>query len=88
MSDRIQILEQRIAQLEAELRTVRWQTEAQRQRIAYRYGQELLALIDGTPDAKVTVTDIVQKLVFQDEEGNTISETDGSLVGKIIKVRF
>lgn len=87
-SDRIQILEQRIAQLEAELRTVRWQTEAQRQRIAYKYGQELLALIDGTPDAKVTVTDIVQKLVFQDEEGNTISETDGSLVGKIIKVRF
>ena len=88
MSDRIQILEQRIAQLEAELRTVRWQTEAQRQRIAYEYGQELLALIDGTPDAKVTVTDIVQKLVFQDEEGNTVSETDGSLVGKIIKVRF
>ena len=87
-SDRIQILEQRIAQLEAELKTVRWQTAAQRQRIAYKYGQELLALIDGTPDAKVTVTDIVQKLVFQDEEGNTISETDGSLVGKIIKVRF
>ena len=87
-SDRIQILEQRIAQLEAELRTVRQQTEAQRQRIAYKYGQELLALIDSTPDAKVTVTDIIQKLVFQDEEGNTISETDGSLVGKIIKVRF
>ena len=36
----------------------------------------------------MTVTDIVQKLVFQDEEGNTVSETDGSLVGKIIKVRF
>ncbi len=32
--------------------------------------------------------DIVQKVVFQDEEGNTISETDSSLVGKIIEVRF
>ncbi len=88
MSDRIQILEQRIAQLEAELWAVRQQSLAQRQRLVQKYGQELLALIDGTPDAKVTVTDIVQKLVFQDEEGNTVSETDGSLVGKIIKVRF
>ena len=87
MSDRIQILKQRIAQLETELRTVRWQTEAQRQRIAYKFGQEFLALIDGDPNTKVTITDIVQKLVFQDEQGNTISETDSSLVGKLIQVR-
>jgi hypothetical protein len=44
-----------------------------KQRITYKYGQEFLALIDRDPDTRVTVTDIVQKLVFQDEEGNTIS---------------
>jgi hypothetical protein len=37
---------------------------------------------------RVFVTDIVQKLVFEDEDGKIISETDGSLVGKIIEVRF
>ncbi len=88
MSDRTHLLRKRIAQLEAELRAVRKQAQAQRQRIAQKYGYEFLALIDGTPDARVTVTDIVQRLVFQDEEGNVISETDASLVGKVIQVRF
>jgi hypothetical protein len=88
MSDRTQPLRKRIAQLETELRALRKQAQAQRQRIAQKYGREFLALIDGSPNAKVTVTDIVQRLVFQDEEGNTISETDSSLVGKIIEVRF
>ena len=37
---------------------------------------------------KVTVTNILQKLVFQDEEGNVVSETDASLVNKVIQVRF
>lgn len=86
--DCTQVLKERIAQLEAELRAMRRQTEAQRQRIAYKYGHEFLALIDGSPNARVTVTDIVQRLVFQDEEGNTVSETDASLVGKVIQVRF
>ncbi len=86
-SDRIQILEKRISQLEAELQAVRRQTQAQRQRLAQKYGHEFLALIDD-PNTKATVTDIVQKLVFQDEEGNTVSETNGLLVGKVIKVRF
>jgi hypothetical protein len=36
----------------------------------------------------VLFTDIVQRLVFQDEEGNIVSETDSSLVGKLIEVRF
>ncbi len=36
----------------------------------------------------MVVIDIVQKLVFKDEEGNTVSETDVLLVGKIIEVRF
>lgn len=84
----IHILEQRIAELEAELRAMRRQTEAQRQRIAYKYGDEFLALLDGDPNTRVTVTDVVQKVVFQDEAGNTISETDASLVGKVIQVRF
>ena len=39
-------------------------------------------------NCKVFVTDIVQKLVFQDEEGNIISQTDSSLVGKLIEVRL
>lgn len=58
--------------------------QAQSQEIAQRYGNEFLALIDGDPNTRITVTDIVQKLVFQDEEGNIISETDSSLVSKVI----
>jgi hypothetical protein len=87
MSDHTHTLRKRIAQLETEVRAVRKQAQAQRQRLAQKYGREFLVLIDD-PNTKATVTDIVQKLVFQDEEGNPISETDGSLVGKITKVRF
>ena len=39
-------------------------------------------------NCKMFMTDIVQKLVFKDEKGNTVFETDGSLVGKVIQVRF
>ncbi len=73
MTDRIQILARCIAQLEAELWAVRQQLAAQRQRLGKKYGREFLALIDGSLNAKVIVTNIVQKLVCQDEEGNTIS---------------
>lgn len=41
MSDCTHPLRKRIAQLEAELQAVRRQTEAQRQRIADKYGQEI-----------------------------------------------
>lgn len=88
MRDRTQPLRKRIAQLEAELRVVRQQAKAQRQRIAGKYGDEFLALIDGATNTEVVVINIVQKHVFQDEDGNTISETDSSLVGKLIEVRF
>lgn len=88
MSDCNQSMRKRIAQLEAELRAVRKQAQAQRRRMADKYGYEFLSLIDGGSNTKVVVIDIVQKVVFQDEEGNTISETNGSLVGKIIEVRF
>ena len=45
-------------------------------------------LVDSDLNCQVVAIDIVQKLVVEDEEGNTISETDSSLVGKIIEVRF
>ena len=88
MSDCTHRLRKRIAQLETELRAVRKQAQAQRQRIAQKCGYEFLALVDSDRNCKVVVIDIVQKLVFQDEEGNVVSETDGSLVGKLIEVRF
>lgn len=77
-----------IAQLEAERRAMRQQNEAQRQRLAGKYGNEFLALIDSDPGTKVTVTNTVQTLVFQDEERNTISQDRCLLVGKLIEVRF
>lgn len=87
MSDCVETLKERIACLEAELWAVRQQAKAQRQRLVQKYGREFLVLIDD-PNTKATVTDIVQKHVFQDEEGNVISETNSLLVGKIIQVRF
>ena len=87
-NDRTQPLRKRIAQLEAEVRAVRKQAQAQRKRIAQKCGYEFLALVDSNRTCKVVVIDIVQKLVFQNEEGNIVSETDSSLVGKIIEVRF
>ena len=88
MSDRTQPLRRRIAQLELELRAVRKQALAQRQKIAQKCGYEFLSLVDSDRNCEVVVIDIVQKLVFQNEEGNVVSETDSSLVGKIIEVRF
>ncbi|WP_009631565.1 hypothetical protein [Synechocystis sp. PCC 7509] len=88
MSDRIHPLKKRIAQLELELRAVRKQAQAQRQRIAQKCGHDFLALVNSDRNCKVVVIDIVQKLVFEDEAGNIVSETDGSLVGKLIEVRF
>ena len=60
----------------------------QRRKLAQKYGHEFLALLDRERKFKVFVTDIVQKLVFQDDEGNDISQTDSSFVGKIIEVRL
>lgn len=87
MSDCCQTLRKRVAQLEAQLWAERQQSFAQRRRLMQKYGREFLALIDD-PNTKVTITNIVEKVVLQDEEGNIISENDGSLVGKIIRVRF
>ncbi len=88
MSDHTQPLRKRIAQLEAELRAVRKQALAQRQRIAQKCRREFLRLLGSKFNCKVVVIDIVQKFVFEDKEGNVISETDASLVGKVIQVRF
>ncbi len=86
MSDRTRPLRKRIAQLEAEVRAVRKQVQCHR--IAQKCGHEFLALVNSEVNCKVVVIDIVQKLVFEDEEGNVISETESFLVGKIIEVRF
>lgn len=88
MSDRTHTLRKRITQLETEVRALRKQAQAQRQRLANKYGREFLVLLDSDYNCKVTVIDIVQKLVFEDEEGNIVSETDSPLVGKVIEVRF
>lgn len=34
------------------------------------------------------VTSVVEKLVFQDEQGNVISKTDGVPVGQIVEVKL
>ena len=88
MSDCTQPLRKRIAQLEIEVRALRKRDQMQRRRLAQKYGREFLVLLDSDHNCKVFVTDVVQKLVFQDEDGNVISETDSSLVGKLIEVRF
>ena len=64
------------------------QAKAQRQRIAQKCGYKFLSLIDSDRNCKVFALDIVQKLVVEDDEGNVTFETDGSLVGKLIEVRF
>ena len=80
-SDRTQPLRRRIAQLKLELRAVRKQAQAQLQRTAQKCGHEFLALVERDLNCKIVVTDIVQKIVFQEEAGNVISETDASLKG-------
>lgn len=64
-SERTHLLRKRIAQLEAELRAVRKQAQAQRRRIAQKCGYEFLALVDSDRNCKVFVIDIVQKLVVE-----------------------
>jgi len=88
MSDRTHLLRKRIAQLETEVRALRKQAQAQRQRIAQKCRHNFLALVESDHTFRVFVIDIVQKVEFQDEEGNIISETDAFLVGKLIEVRF
>ena len=61
---RTHLLRKRIAQLEAEVRAVRKQAQAQRPRITQKCGYEFLSLVDSDRNFKVFVTDIVQKLVF------------------------
>jgi len=45
-------------------------------------------LIEDNPRAKLIVTPVVEKLVFQDEQGNVISKSDGIVIGKIVEVKF
>jgi CHAT domain-containing protein len=66
----------------------RQRNEALRQEFARQFGHELLALIEGNPRAKVFVTHVVEKLVFQDELGNVISKIDGIPIGQIVEVKL
>jgi chromosome segregation ATPase len=92
--------QQYLEQLKAELRQVQNELKARQQKLAEQrqrnealsqdfarqFGHELLALVEGDPRAKVFVTHVVEKLVFQDELGNIISKTDGVPIGQIIEV--
>ncbi len=86
---------QHLAQLQTELQHYQQRLAKQRQRntvlrheFVQQYGSELLALIDGDARAKVFVTPVVEKLVFQDEQGCVISETDGVPIGQIVEVKL
>ena len=48
----------------------------------------MLALLDSDPSYKVFVTTVVGKLVFRDEQGNVISQSDGVPIGQIVEVKF
>jgi CHAT domain-containing protein len=63
--------------LQQRLKKQQQRNEALRQEFAEEFGHELLALVEGDPRAKVFVTHVVEKLVFQDDLGNVISKTDG-----------
>lgn len=83
------------AQLQAELQHYQQRLAKQRQRnavlrheFAQQYGTELLALIDGDARAKVFVTPVVEKLMFQDEQGCVISKTGGVPIGQIVEVKL
>jgi len=88
MTERTQTLKKRIAQLELKSERCGNKPQAQRKRIAQKCGYEFLSLVDSEVNCKVFAIDIAQELVVQDEDGNTISETDSSLVDKIIEVSF
>jgi peroxiredoxin len=68
-SNRTHLLRKRIAQLEAEVRAVRKQAQAQHQKIAQKCGYEFLSLVDSDRNCQVVAINIVQKLVFEDDEG-------------------
>lgn len=84
-----------LSQLEAELRIARkklveeqQRLKARRQQIASEHSPEMLALLDGDPISKVFVTTVVEKLVFRDEQGNVISQSDGVPIGQIVEVKL
>ena len=57
MSDCSQPLRKRITQLETEVRALRKQAQAQRQRIAQKCEHEFLVLFDSDRNCKVVVTE-------------------------------
>lgn len=80
--------QQRLEAQKQRLAAQKQSLSAQRQEIVQQYGPEFLALIEGDPRAKVFITNVVEKLVFQDDQGNVISKTDGVPIGQIVNVRL
>ena len=84
----LRIAGQQLAEQQQQLAIQQQRLEARRQEFSHEYGPKLVALLEGDPRARVFITPVVEKLVFQDEQGNVISKTDGIAVGKIVEVRF
>ena len=57
MSDHTQPLKKRIVQLQTEVRALRKQAQAQRQRLAQKYERGFLALIDGDRNVVAVIID-------------------------------
>ena len=84
----LEIAQQQLALANKQIAVQQQCLEAKRQEFISEYGAELLALIEGDPRAKVFITPVVEKLVLKDLSGNTISKTDGVVIGNIVEVRF
>lgn len=84
----LQVYQQRLRIQQQRLAEQQQRNTILRQELAQKYGLGILALIDGDPRAKVFITSVVEKLVFQDEQGNVISKTDGVPVGQIVEVKL
>ena len=69
-------LKAELAAAQQRLAETRQDLEAQRQQLRSQYGEAILALVEGDPRAKVVITTVMEKLVFVDERGHTLSQTD------------
>ena len=69
-------LKAELAAAQQRLAETRQVLEAQRQQLRSQYGEAMLALVEGDPRTKIVITNVMEKLVFIDERGHTLSQTD------------
>ena len=69
-------LKAELAVAKQHLAEARQQLDAQRQQLRSQYGAAMVALVEGDPRAKVVITTVMEKLVFVDEQGHTLSQTE------------